>query len=112
MDLTGASVDFDAVAQLVSSGNHQQLFDSHLNAWKLVWDDGRIEVEGNVQLGKVVYGSLYYILSSLPVTTETNSPVGQFYGLSPGGVAYGSLLNDYQGKPLMGSTFASTKLLT
>jgi len=55
-------------------------------------------VEGNIKLAKVIYGAFYYILSSLPVTTDTNSPVGQFYGLSPGGLAYGTYLNDYQGK--------------
>jgi len=79
-------------------GGHEQLLNSHTEAWRKVWDEGRIEVEGNPQLGKVIYGSLYYILSSLPVTEVTNSPVGQFYGLSPGGLGYGARLTDYQGE--------------
>lgn len=62
-----------------------------------MWENGAIEVKGNLHLAKVVYGSLYYILSSLPVTTETHSPIEQFYGLSPGGLGYGTLLMDYQG---------------
>jgi hypothetical protein len=89
------------VADIISDENHDEVFNSHVLAWKEVWNNGRIEVEGNVGLGKVIYGSLYYILSSLPVTTKTNSPVGQFYGLSPGGLAYGTLSNDYQGNNLI-----------
>ena len=73
------------------------LYDSHVQAWQEVWEDGRIEVEGNLAVAKLMYGCLYYILSSLPVVQGSHSPPGQFYGLSPGGLAYGDYLQDYQG---------------
>jgi hypothetical protein len=84
------------VAKLDSESSETIML-SHVNAWASVWEDGLIEIEGNTDLSKVVFGSLYYILSSLPVVTETNTPVRQFYGLSPGGLAYGDYLMDYQG---------------
>ena len=62
-----------------------------------MWDDGRIEVQGNLPLAKLMYGAFYYILSSLPVAKGFNSDPGQFYGLSPGGLAYGDYNQDYQG---------------
>ncbi|CAL8123676.1 unnamed protein product [Orchesella dallaii] len=96
-NLESIEADFNAVVNLIVSGQHNEVYDTHVRAWTDLWTDGAIEVKGNDQLAKVVYGSLYYILSSLPVTTETNSPNEQFYGLSPGGLAYGSLLMDYQG---------------
>lgn len=96
-ELATASQDFNAVGQFTTGGRDEELYDLHVAAWSRVWNDGRIEVEGNLELAKVVHGSFYYILSSLPVTTETNTPVRQFFGLSPGGLAYGELLKDYQG---------------
>lgn len=45
-------------------------------------------------------GMLYYLLSSLP-SENTNQPQGIFYGLSPGGLARGALLMDYQGKQVL-----------
>lgn len=74
------------------------LFNLHQAAWGAVWADGKIEVDGNIQLSKIINGCLYYILSSLPVTTVTNQPSRQFYGLSPGGLSYGDYLTDYQGQ--------------
>lgn len=86
------------IALLYQSQPNSDLFDRHKEAWENVWNEGSIEVDGNVELGKVIYGSLYYILSSLPVVTSTtNQPLRQFYGLSPGGLAYGDYLQDYQG---------------
>lgn len=58
------------------------LFVLHRAAWQSLWNDGRIEVDGNLELSKIIYGSLYYILSSAPVTATTNIPARQFYGLS------------------------------
>lgn len=83
---------------MIVAGEHDLVLQEHVQAWEAVWDNGVIQVEGNTQLAKVVYGSLYYILSSLPVTTtKTHTTNEQFYGLSPGGLAYGALLMDYQG---------------
>ncbi|CAG7826840.1 unnamed protein product [Allacma fusca] len=92
-----AAENFDAVAELVSAGMHQQVLESHTSQWEQLWTSGRIEVEDNAPLAKVINGSLYYILSSLPITESTNTAVGQFYGLSPGSLANGGHLSDYQG---------------
>ncbi|XP_078612333.1 protein-glucosylgalactosylhydroxylysine glucosidase-like isoform X1 [Branchiostoma floridae x Branchiostoma japonicum] len=72
------------------------LYPTHLEAWRKVWDAGRIEVEGNLNLQKIINGALYYILSSLPAHDHYGT-ANQFYGLSPGGLANGKLLQDYQG---------------
>lgn len=73
------------------------LFVLHSAAWRSVWTDGKIEVDGNLELSKIINGCLYYILSALPVSTVPNIVQRQFYGLSPGGLAYGDYLMDYQG---------------
>lgn len=83
---------------MIVTGQHNQILQTHVQAWEDVWANGAIQVEGNTKLAKVVYGSLYYILSSLPVSpSKTHTPNGQFYGLSPGGLSYGTRLADYQG---------------
>lgn len=40
----------------------ETLLESHIQAWKEVWDAGSIEVEGNLTLAQSVSGSLYYTL--------------------------------------------------
>ena len=40
----------------------EELFGSHVSAWKELWDRGRIELEGNLTLAQAISGSLYYIL--------------------------------------------------
>ncbi|XP_064618456.1 uncharacterized protein LOC135482416 [Liolophura sinensis] len=74
----------------------QVLFEKHVQAWKLRWDRGRIEVDGDVYLSKRIYGSFYYLLSFLPASDPYITP-NQFYGLSPGGLANGANWTDYQG---------------
>ena len=56
----------------------EHLLEEHKAAWKALWDTGRIEIEGDLEMAQAVYGSLYYILSS----TRHDWP----YGLSPGGL--------------------------
>ncbi len=80
---------------LSMSGN--ELYQSHVDKWNTIWESGNILLEGpNLELAKVVRGSMYYLLSSLP-----NEPIDEkrqrFSGLSPGSLAYGSYLKDYQG---------------
>ncbi|ODN03634.1 Acid trehalase-like protein 1, partial [Orchesella cincta] len=96
-NLDGASRDFSAVVSLVSEKQDMRILESHVNAWSKVWNDGNIIIEGNLELAKVVHGCLYYLISSLPITANTYSNVSQFYGLSPGGLANGAYLLDYQG---------------
>lgn len=38
----------------------EELLASHVQAWREIWDDGRIEVEGNLTLAQTISGSLYY----------------------------------------------------
>jgi len=57
----------------------EELLESHVQAWREIWNDGRIEVEGNLTLAQTISGSLYYTLSSLRPSW--------IFGLSPGGLA-------------------------
>ncbi|XP_032795803.2 protein-glucosylgalactosylhydroxylysine glucosidase [Daphnia magna] len=80
-----------------SNDGHLELVRTHVDQWKKIWDSGNILMEGpNLELAKVVCGSMYYLLSSLP-----HEPVDanrrRFSGLSPGSLANGAFLKDYQG---------------
>ncbi|XP_050405226.2 protein-glucosylgalactosylhydroxylysine glucosidase [Patella vulgata] len=69
----------------------------HINAWNDLWNKGRIDVlANNNKIGQIIYASLYYLLSSLPVhPDEANWP---FMGLAPGGLAHGYYKSqDYSG---------------
>ncbi|XP_077992790.1 protein-glucosylgalactosylhydroxylysine glucosidase-like [Glandiceps talaboti] len=91
-----AQSDFDDAILSIEADEGDELLALHVQKWKDTWNNGRIEVD-DVQLGKLIYGSFYYILSSLPTVEETNNPKNQFFGLSPGGLANGAYLRDYQG---------------
>lgn len=67
----------------------EKLLAEHKAAWKALWDTGRIDIEGDLEMAQAVYGSMYYILSS----TRHDWP----YGLSPGGLP--------NGEEYMGHTF-------
>ena len=67
----------------------EKLLAEHKAAWKALWDTGRIDIEGDLEMAQAVYGSMYYILSS----TRQDWP----YGLSPGGLP--------GGEEYMGHTF-------
>ena len=67
----------------------EKLLAEHKAAWKALWDTGRIDIEGDLEMAQAVYGSMYYILSS---TRHDWS-----YGLSPGGLP--------GGEEYMGHTF-------
>ena len=66
------------------------LSSGHVTAWLGLWATVRVDVTGNVTVARAVYGSLYYILSSM-VTTSIESDASEFVGLSPTGLPYGSL---------------------
>ena len=40
----------------------EKLLESHVQAWRALWDNGRIEVEGNLTLAQTISGSVYYTL--------------------------------------------------
>lgn len=53
----------DAYTSYVSAMNDlDNLLGSHTKAWQEIWDQGRIELDGNLPLAQALYGSLYYIL--------------------------------------------------
>ena len=78
----------------------QELDLSHITSWTKNWDAGRIEIKGNnMKLRKVLYGSQYYIKSSLPAP-DTDQSKNEFHGVSPGGLGRGAFMEDYQGHVL------------
>ncbi|ESP00135.1 hypothetical protein LOTGIDRAFT_226064 [Lottia gigantea] len=63
------------------------LVEDHVKAWEELWNNGRIDVEGNRNLSTSIYSSLYYLLSSVPSHPDQyNWP---FMGMSPTGLAHG-----------------------
>ncbi|XP_064602708.1 protein-glucosylgalactosylhydroxylysine glucosidase-like [Liolophura sinensis] len=67
---------------------------SHMTIWAELWNDGRIDIEGNTAMAQLAYSSLYYLLSCLPSEEDPNTP---FIGLSPAGLDHGSAKEDYWG---------------
>lgn len=63
---------------------------THIDAWRAVWDAGRVDIYGNPYLSAATYSSLYYILSAMPTVEEKTWP---FVGLSPADLAH----NGYNG---------------
>ena len=68
--------------QLSQSGQLRRL---HVGAWSALWHRGRIDVDGDLQLARVLSASQYYILSSVP---DADDPYWPFVGLSPSGLAW------------------------
>ena len=70
-----------------------QLYGSHICAWTSLWRRGRIDCWGDSSLSRIVYGSLYYLYSSLRMfdTYDLDLP---FFGLSPESLAYGDMSED------------------
>ncbi|XP_077992893.1 protein-glucosylgalactosylhydroxylysine glucosidase-like [Glandiceps talaboti] len=94
-DQNVAKRDFDDAMTEINK-NPKSFLEKHSQLWERTWEEGGIEVD-DLKLGKYIYGSFYYILSSLPALHETNQPKNQFFGLSPGGLANGANATDYQG---------------
>ncbi len=69
---------------MITSGT---LLSNHTSSWLDLWERGRIDVSGDLQLSKAIYGSLYYLTSSIPLVNDANSP---YIGLSPGGLPFGA----------------------
>lgn len=67
--------------------SNDQLYAQHVEAWSHLWANGSIVVVGNERLSRAVYGSLYYILSSMPVKPDLTWP---YIGLSPTGLPFGN----------------------
>lgn len=72
----------------------QTLFAHHKSAWEALWKQGYIDIKGDLNLAQVTYAAQYYLYSSLPTREKTKWP--GFVGLSPGGLAHGTV-KDYGG---------------
>ena len=69
-----------------------ELLGSHTSAWEEVWEEGRVEVDSSdLELARTVIGAQFYLLSSLPPTSDANC------GMSPGSLAKGGPMADYEG---------------
>ncbi|GAB1601264.1 protein-glucosylgalactosylhydroxylysine glucosidase-like, partial [Argonauta hians] len=66
----------------------------HACAWLESWKKGYIDIQGNSRLSQMTYAAQYYLLSALPSHYDNGT---DFIGLSPAGLAYGLLANDYGG---------------
>lgn len=88
---------YDRGQKSVSSGT---LFSTHRDLWLHKWSQGRVDLDQDLQLAKAIYGSMYYILSSLPPLRIASKPDHDFtfYGLSPASLASGDTTgNSYKG---------------
>nr|XP_049691823.1 protein-glucosylgalactosylhydroxylysine glucosidase [Helicoverpa armigera] len=72
------------------------LFQKHVEHWEQLYQQGGMDIEGNLELAKIVNGIWYYFLSSLP-SEESFHPLDRFFGLSPTGLARGGTFEDYEG---------------
>ena len=77
----------------VNHMNATDLLGSHTSAWEEIWREGRVEVDSaDLELSRTVIGAQFYLLSSLPSSSpDTNC------GMSPGSLAKGGPMADYEG---------------
>ena len=64
-----------------NSDFHFLKYHSTFQAMSKLWENGRIEVEDNMDLARDINAAMYNILCSLP---SQQDPLIPFYGLSPG----------------------------
>jgi trehalose/maltose hydrolase-like predicted phosphorylase len=76
-------------------GGPDALYEKHAETFANLWNIGRIETD-NFDIQQNVFSSYYYLLSSAPAPIHYGK-LNQFYGLSPGSLSRGGLLQDYQG---------------
>ncbi|XP_047545214.1 protein-glucosylgalactosylhydroxylysine glucosidase [Vanessa atalanta] len=74
----------------------EELFEKHVERWVKLYQQGGMEIEGHLELAKIVHGIWYYFMSSLP-SEGTHLPADKFFGLSPTGLARGGTFDDYEG---------------
>jgi trehalose/maltose hydrolase-like predicted phosphorylase len=45
----------------------------HSDAWRSIWQDGRVDIKGDAEIAKVAYGAYYYIISSIKKSRSTDN---------------------------------------
>ncbi|KAH9642784.1 hypothetical protein HF086_010437 [Spodoptera exigua] len=80
---------------IVLQEDGEVLYQKHVDQWQKLYHQGGMEIEGNLELGKIVNGIWYYFLSALP-SEESFQSLGRYYGLSPTGLARGGTFEDYE----------------
>ncbi|XP_012159096.1 protein-glucosylgalactosylhydroxylysine glucosidase [Ceratitis capitata] len=74
----------------------ESLFKKHTEEWHKFWQDFNIEIEGNLEMSRIINAGAFYLANSLP-SLRTNRPNNPYYGLSPTGLGRGELDADYEG---------------
>ncbi|XP_028165174.1 protein-glucosylgalactosylhydroxylysine glucosidase isoform X1 [Ostrinia furnacalis] len=74
----------------------EELYQKHVEPWHQLYYQSGFDIEGNLNLSKIVNGIWYYFLSSLP-SEESHQPLNRYFGLSPTGLARGGTFDDYEG---------------
>lgn len=94
-DEASARNEFEQARNLIARGKTHELFDMHSSRFEELWQMGRVETD-NIEMQTLINSCFYYILSSLPALNH-HGQLGKFFGLSPGTLSRGSLMDDYQG---------------
>ena len=90
-----AKEEYELAEKTAMSPNPGDLYTLHASKFSNLWNYGRIETD-NFEIQTNIYSSYYYLMSSLPAPDHYGT-LNQFYGLSPGSLSRGGLLQDYQG---------------
>ena len=59
--------------------------EDHKAGWRLLWEGGRVEVEGDEKVARTAVSSQYSLYSNLPFSNVFDD----FVGLSPSGLSWG-----------------------
>lgn len=97
-----ARAEFEAALEIIadsSRASHYELLRRHTEAWKAVWAQGLIEIDGNLQVSKITRFAQFYLLSSLPALMPKQGAQHNeiFHGVGRGSLAKGSKGRDYRG---------------
>ena len=75
-----------------------KLLQEHINEWKATWEQGKVEVTGNLLLAKLTRFSQYYLMSSMPAYNAFQPPSYNdiFYGPTRTSLGKGGRGDDYR----------------
>lgn len=84
------------LSDVLSGLSYESVYNKHREVWENDMKKYEMTVVDNKQLNQILHSSLFYLISNLP-SEQTNQPNGIFYGLSPSGLAKGSIDREYNG---------------